>query len=44
VGIQNILKRWNCAINPVLEISGRGIQGKFEVVPLGVVPDIKGLG
>lgn len=43
VDIQNVLKRWRCAINPMVTISGRGIQPNFEIVPLPNVPiNIKG--
>ena len=36
--IQNILHRWNCAINPVVEVSSMGIRGSFQVVAMPVVP------
>ncbi len=38
VDIRNVLKRWNCMINPVVIISGRGIQPQFEIIPLDMVP------
>ncbi len=35
IDIQKILKRWNCQINPVVEISGaRGMTCGFNIVPL----------
>ncbi len=39
VDIQNVLKRWNCMINPMVIISGRGIQPNFEIIPLDMMPD-----
>ncbi len=38
VDIRNALSRYNCAINPVCIISGRGIQTNFEIIPLDMVP------
>ncbi len=35
VDIKNVLQRWGCAIDPFIQISGRGIsQSGFIVVPL----------
>lgn len=37
VDIENVLKRWNCRIEPVITISSQGIQTAFAVAPLMVV-------
>ncbi len=35
VDIKNVLQRWGCAIDPFVQISGRGVsQSGFAVVPL----------
>ena len=34
IDIENILKRWNCKIDPVVQISGQGIQTGFGVSPM----------
>ena len=35
IDIQNILKRWNCRIEPVMTISSfQGIQANYAVVPM----------
>ncbi len=33
VDIENVLRRWNCRIEPVMTISFQGIQTSFAVVP-----------
>ncbi len=38
VDVKNVLERWNCAINPVVIISGKGIVPHFEIVALDVIP------
>ena len=40
VDIQKILVRWNCRINPMIEISGMGIKCNFQVVPLQNIPNM----
>ena len=37
IDIQNVLKRWNCRIEPIVTISSQGIQTAFGVSPLMVV-------
>ncbi len=37
IDIENVLKRWNCRIEPVITISSQGIQTAFGVAPLMVV-------
>ncbi len=34
IDIQNVLKRWNCRIDPMVQISGQGIEMGFNVVPI----------
>ena len=34
VDIQNLLKRWNCRIEPIVTISSQGIQTAFAVAPM----------
>lgn len=34
VDIENILKRWNCRIEPIVTISSQGIQTAFAVAPM----------
>ena len=34
IDIQNVLKRWNCTIDPIVQISGKGISGSYAVIPL----------
>lgn len=36
--IKKVLERWNCAINPVILISGKGIAPNFEIIALNVIP------
>jgi len=33
VEIKIALKKWNCIIDPVIQLSGRGITSNFMVVP-----------
>jgi hypothetical protein len=33
VDIENVLRRWNCRIEPIMTISFQGIQTSFVVVP-----------
>ncbi len=34
IDIQNVLKRWNCAIDPIIQISGQGVGRSYAVIPL----------
>jgi len=34
IDIKKILERWQCTIDPVLQMSTQGIKGTFLVVPL----------
>ena len=34
IDIKNAEKRWNCKVDPVIQISGQGIQSGFNVVPV----------
>jgi len=34
VDVENVLKRWNCRIEPIVQISSKGIQTSFAVAPL----------
>lgn len=34
IDIQNVLKRWNCRVDPMVQISGQGIQTGFNIVPM----------
>ena len=38
VDIQRVLERWNCRINPIVQISGMGVSTNFHVVPIPRVP------
>ncbi len=42
IDIKKILERWNCRINPMVQISGAGISTNFQVVPLTNIPNIGG--
>ena len=42
IDIKRILERWNCRINPMVQISGAGINTNFQIVPLTNVPNIGG--
>ena len=42
IDIKRILERWNCRINPMVEISGMGLKTNFQVVPMTNVPNIGG--
>jgi len=37
VDVRNALKRWNCKIDPMIQISGHGISSNFAVVPLTTI-------
>lgn len=42
IDIKNALKRWNCRLNPVVEISNLGIKSSFQIIPMETLPnDIK---
>jgi len=34
IDIENILKRWNCRIEPIVTISSQGIQTGYGVAPM----------
>jgi len=34
IDIEKVLKRWNCKIDPMVQISGQGIQTGFNIVPM----------
>ena len=34
IDIENVLKRWNCRIEPIVTISSQGIQTAFGVAPM----------
>ena len=42
IDIQRVLGRWNCRINPMVQISGTGVSVNFQVVPLTNIPNIGG--
>jgi len=42
IDVQRILARWNCRINPMVQISGAGITVNFQIVPLTNIPNIGG--
>ncbi len=37
IEIENILKRWNCKIEPVITLSSQGIQGNWGITPIMAV-------
>ena len=34
IDIKNVLAKWKCTIDPVIQISGQGIARSYMVVPL----------
>ncbi len=42
VDVKRVLERWNCRINPMVQISGAGISTNFQIVPLTDIPNIGG--
>ncbi len=42
IDIKKILERWNCKINPMVEISGMGLKTNFQVVPMTNISNISG--
>ncbi len=42
IDVKRVLERWNCRINPIVEISGMGLKTNFQVVPMTNVPNIGG--
>jgi hypothetical protein len=37
IDVENVLKKWNCRVEPVVTISSRGIQMTWGISPLMVV-------
>jgi len=37
IDIKNAEKRWNCRIDPMMQISGQGIASSYRVVPLTIL-------
>jgi len=34
IDIQNVLKRWNCRIEPVMTLTSQGVQTAYGIAPL----------
>ncbi len=34
VDIKNVLAKWKCTIDPIIQISGQGISRSYAIIPL----------